>query len=97
MRNTPRKELIALAASNQERDAIARAVSQSTEGDFVSPRLLKGALEAAGYKVRETPRRVLTRVEVFKDDAQIMYAESGDAADALLQGTLAYLRSLPPQ
>ena len=94
MRNKSREDLIALAAANKDHDAIAKAVADANEGEFISTRFLKTTLEAAGYEVRETPRNVLTRVEVFKDDAQIAYGESGDAGDALLQASLGYLREL---
>jgi len=95
MRNEPRKEMIRLAAESQGHDPIAKAVTNCIEGEFVSARTLRGELEAAGYEIKETARKVLTRVEVFKDGTQIAYAESGDAGDALLQAALAYLRSAP--
>lgn len=95
MRNKSREDLIKLAAANKEKDQYARAVADCTEGDFVSPKLLKLALETVAYEVKETPRNVLTRVEVLKDGAQIAYGESGDAGDALLQASLGYLRELP--
>ena len=95
MRNEARKLLIALGAANQGNDAIAKAVAECAEGESVSPRLLKVALEGARYEVKATPRKVLTRVEVFKDGAQVMYGESGTDGDALLQAALAYLRALP--
>lgn len=95
MRNKSREDLIALAATNKEKDQYARAIADCTEGEFVSPKMLKLALENVGYEVKETPRNVLTRVEVFKDGAQIAYGESGDAGDALLQASLGYLREIP--
>ncbi len=94
MRNTPRLEMVNLAAANQGNDVFAKAVADSTEGEFVSPRLLKTALQNVGYEVKETPRTVLTRVDVLKDGDQVAYGESNDAGDALLQATLGYLREL---
>lgn len=94
MRNKSREDLVALAAANKEKDQYARAIADCTEGDFVSSKLLKLALETVGYEVKETPRSVLTRVEVFKDGDLVAYGESGDAGDALLQASLGYLREL---
>lgn len=87
--------MIKRAAAHRDSDPFARAITDSIEGDFVSAKFLKLALESLGYEVRESPRKVLTRVEVFKDGAQIAYGESGDACDALLQSSLGYLRELP--
>jgi hypothetical protein len=88
--------MVALAASNQGSDAFAKCVVAATEGEFVSSKLLTMALESAKYEIRTTPRKVLTRVEVFKDDNRIAYGESGGATDALLQAALGYLREPPP-
>lgn len=95
MRNFIREQMIKTAFDNSRNDAIALMVADCTEGDFVSGRLLKVELEKAGYEVVETPRQVLTRVDVNKDGAQVAYGESGDASDALLQAVAAYLRELP--
>lgn len=95
MRTFIREQMIEGAAAAKGRDPIAKAVADCTEGDFVSGRLLKGELESAGYEVVETPRKVLTRVDVNKDGAQVAYGESNDASDALLQAVAAYLRELP--
>lgn len=95
MRNTPRLEMVSLAAQNKDRDPFAGAVAEATEGEFVSAKFLRLALEKLGYEVKDTPRNVLTRVEVFKGETQIAYGESGDATDALLQAALGYLRELP--
>ena len=95
MRNKSREDLIRLAAEGSGKDPFAAAVKDATENDFVSARFLKELLEGAGYEVKETPRNVLTRVDVLKDGAQIAYGESGDAGDALLQAALGYLRELP--
>lgn len=92
MRNTPRSEMITLANANKDSDPFAKAVAEAIEGDFVSAKSLRQGLEMLGYEVRDTPRKVLTRVEVFKDDIQIAYGESADATDALLQAALGYLR-----
>jgi hypothetical protein len=95
MRQFIREQMIQTAAGNKGRDAVAQAVANCTEGDFVSGRLLKAELETAGYEITETPRKVLTRVDVSKDGAQVAYGESNDASDALLQAVAAYLRELP--
>jgi hypothetical protein len=95
MRTFIREQMILNAALNKGRDAVALAVATCTEGDFVSGRLLKTELESAGYEVVETPRKVLTRVDVNKDGARVAYGESHDAGDALLQAITAYLRELP--
>lgn len=95
MRTFIREQMIQAAALAKGRDVIAKAVADCTEGDFVSGRLLKAELENAGYEIVETPRKVLTRVDVNKDGAQVAYAESSDANDALLQAVAAYLRELP--
>ena len=95
MRQFIREQMIQNAAANKGRDAIADAVANCTEGDMVSGRLLKLELETAGYVIAETPRKVLTRVDVSKDDRVVAYGESHDASDALLQAIAAYLRELP--
>jgi len=88
------KTLIAFGEATDS-DPIAAAVKAATEGEFVSGRFLKQELEAAGYEVKETERKVLTRVEVFKDGAQIAYGESNSAGDALLHAVLGYIREIP--
>lgn len=90
------KTLVAFGASAGDTDPIAAAVRDATEGEFVSGRFLKEKLEAAGFEIKETPRNVLTRVEVFKDFAQIAYGESGNAGDALLHAVLGYVREYQP-
>lgn len=95
MRTFIREQMIKAAAAAKGRDAIAKAVADCTEGDFVSGKLLRAEMENAGYEIVETPRKVLTRVDVNKDGAQVAYAESSDANDALLQAVAAYLRELP--
>lgn len=95
MRNFIREQMIQNAAAAKDRDPIAKAVAACTEGEFVSGRLLKTELEHAGYEVKEIGRKVLTRIDVMKDGAQVAYGESSDASDALLQAVAAYLRELP--
>lgn len=90
------KTLVAFGASTADDDPIAAAVNAATEGEFVSGRFLKEVLEAAGYEVKETPRNVLTRVEIFKAGAQIAYGESNSAGDALLHAVLGYVREYQP-
>jgi len=95
MRKKSLEDLIALGAQASSTDPFAAAIRDATEGEFVSARFLKQALENAGLEVKETPRNVLTRVDVLKGETQIAYGESHDASDALLQAALGYLRELP--
>lgn len=94
MRETPRKEMIALAARASD-DEFAAAVKDAMEGEFVSARSLKAGLESAGFTVEEKKLKVLTQVNVHGESGVIASGTSGDATDALLQAALGYLRELP--
>ena len=94
MRETPRKEMIARAASASG-DAFAEAVKNATESDFVSARTLKTELEAAGFTVEEKKMKVLVQVNVLSESGVIASGTSNDSTDALLQAALGYLREMP--
>ena|ERR1043165_751867 len=100
MQTNHTKTLIAFGAAVTD-DPIAAAIKAATEGEFVSGRFLKQELEAAGYSIVETPRNVLTRVEIMDGEGdaatQIAYGESNDAGDALLHAVLGYVREYKPK